>query len=101
MWICWWHGVLGIVGLIIMVVVIGVILLSLQDVNKFKDLLARKVSKKRIVNSPSPAIGSSATSNMKTDKMVRTAISRSSMISVLKMHYCIIAMARTLSAMWS
>ena len=101
MWICWWHGVLGIVGLIIMVVVIGVILLSLQDVNKFKNFLARKVSKKRIVNSLSPAIGSSATSNMKTDKMVRTAISRSSMISVLKMHYCIIAMARTLSAMWS
>ncbi len=101
MWICWWHGVLGIVGLIILVAVIDVILLSLQDVNKFKDLLARKASEKRIVHSPSPAIGSSATSNMNTDKMVRTAISRSSMISVLRMHCCIIAMARTLSPMRS
>jgi len=56
MWICWWHGVQGIVELIILVVVIGIILLSLQDINKFRQLLARKISEKRIVNSPSPAI---------------------------------------------
>lgn len=42
----WWHVVLGIVGLVILVVVVGVVLLSVQDVNKFKDLLARKVSEK-------------------------------------------------------
>ena len=42
----WWHIVLGFVGLIIVVVVVGVVLLSIQDVNKFKDLLARKVSEK-------------------------------------------------------
>ena len=56
MWICWWHGVQVIVGLIILVVVIGIILLSLQDVNKFKYPLARKINEKRIVNSPSSAI---------------------------------------------
>ena len=42
----WWHGVVGIIGLIFLVVVVGVVLLSVQDVNKFKDLLARKVSEK-------------------------------------------------------
>lgn len=42
----WWHGVLGLIGLIILAVVVGVVLLSVQDVNKFKDLLARKVSEK-------------------------------------------------------
>jgi len=42
----WWHFVLGLVGLIILVVVVGVVLLSVQDVNKFKDFLARKVSER-------------------------------------------------------
>jgi len=42
----WWHVVLGITGLILLVVVVGGVLLSVQDVNKFKDLLARKVSEK-------------------------------------------------------
>ena len=40
----WWHFVLGLVGLITLVVV--VVLLSVQDVNKFKDFLARKVSER-------------------------------------------------------
>jgi UPF0716 family protein affecting phage T7 exclusion len=56
MWISWWYGIQGIVGLIILVVVIGIILLSLQDVNKFKHLLARKINENRIVNPPSSAI---------------------------------------------
>ena len=42
----WWHFVLGLVGLIILVVVVGVVLLSVQDVNKFKDFLIRKVSER-------------------------------------------------------
>ena len=42
----WWHFVLGLVGLIILVVVVGVVLLSVQDVNKFKDFLVRKVSER-------------------------------------------------------
>ena len=42
----WWHFVLGLVGLIILVVVGGVVLLSVQNVNKFKDFLARKVSER-------------------------------------------------------
>ena len=42
----WWHVVLGSTGLILLVVVVGGVLLSVQDVNKFKDLLARKVSEK-------------------------------------------------------
>ena len=42
----WWHFVLGFVGLIILVMVVGVVLLSVQDVNKFKDFLARKVSER-------------------------------------------------------
>ena len=42
----WWHFVLALVGLIILVVVVGVVLLSVQDVNKFKDFLIRKVSER-------------------------------------------------------
>ena len=42
----WWHFVLALVGLIILVVVVGVVLLSAQDVNKFKDFLVRKVSER-------------------------------------------------------
>ena len=33
-------------GLIILAVVVGVVLLSVQDVDKFKDYIARKVSEK-------------------------------------------------------
>ncbi len=51
MWMCWWHGVIGFVGVFNLVVAIGVILLRLQDVDIFNELLARKVNEKRIVNS--------------------------------------------------
>ena len=36
---------MGLVGLIILVVVVGVVLLSVQDVNKFKDFLAQKLAR--------------------------------------------------------
>ncbi len=42
----WWKLILGIVGLVILAIVVGVVLLSLQDANKFKDIIARKVSEK-------------------------------------------------------
>ena len=42
----WWHFVLGALGLVILAVVVGVVLLSVQDVNKFKDFIASKVSEK-------------------------------------------------------
>lgn len=42
----WWHFVLAALGLVILAVVVGVVLLSVQDVNKFKDFIANKVSEK-------------------------------------------------------
>ena len=42
----WGHFVLSAMGLIILAVVVGVVLLSVQDVDKFKDCIARKVSEK-------------------------------------------------------
>ncbi|MDP7548126.1 MAG: AsmA family protein, partial [Alphaproteobacteria bacterium] len=42
----WWQLILGIIGLVILAMVVGTVLLSLQDANKFKDIIARKVSEK-------------------------------------------------------
>lgn len=54
--ICWWHEVIGVVGVINLVVVIGAILLRLQNVDTINELLPRKVNEKRIVNSPPSTI---------------------------------------------
>jgi uncharacterized protein involved in outer membrane biogenesis len=40
----WWYIPAGLAGLVVIVIVVGVVLLSVQDVNESKDLLTRKVS---------------------------------------------------------
>mgnify|MGYP001353518277 FL=1 len=42
----WWMLPLGLVGLALLAIVVGVVLLSIQDVGRYKEFIARKVSEK-------------------------------------------------------
>ncbi len=42
----WWMLPLGLVGLALFAIVVGVVLLSIQDVGRYKEFIARKVSEK-------------------------------------------------------
>ena len=42
----WWMLPLGLVGLALLAIIVGVVLLSVQDVGRYKEFIARKVSEK-------------------------------------------------------
>ena len=42
----WWMLPLGLVGLALLAIIVGVVLLSVQDVGRYKKFIARKVSEK-------------------------------------------------------